>query len=141
MVRRAKPTALSYGEASQRKVRNPVLHGPPSIGNDLVDLNFPECLTEGRRRQWAVGYDSMLTAARSDIQPMMASIRAAIESSTPGPALASPASYLANELAKIASGVGQQVNARDSRILGSIAEDASAVTDLAAETAGHTTRL
>ena len=86
-------------------------------------------------QQWAVGYDSMLAAARSDIQRMMASIRADIESPTPDPALASPASYLAKELATIAHNVAEEVNARDGSTLGSIAESASAVANLAAETA------
>ena len=83
----------------------------------------------------AVGYDSMLAAARSDIQRMMTSIREDIASPTPDPALASPAPYLAKELATIAHNVAEEVNARDSSSLGSIAENASAVADLAAETA------
>lgn len=86
-------------------------------------------------QQWAVSYDAMLAAARSDIQRMMASIRGAVESPTPDPELASPASYLAKELATIARKVSEEVNARDSSSLDSISEDACAVADLAAETA------
>ena len=86
-------------------------------------------------QQWAVSYDAMLAAARSDIQSMMASIRAVIESPTPDPSLASPAPYLARELSNIAHNVADEVNTRDSSTLGSVAENASTVADLAAEAA------
>ena len=101
----------------------------------FVDSHRTQLIAGVSGQQWAVSYDALLSAARSDIQSMMASIRAVIESPTPDPALASPATYLARELSNIAHNVANEVNTRDSITLGSIAENASAVADLAAETA------
>ena len=90
-------------------------------------------------RQLCHQYDDALTALGSDIQRMMVSIRANIESPSLDPALASPASYLAKELANISHNVanlsGVSRGARGSNALDSIAENASAVADLAAEAA------
>ena len=108
----------------------------------FVNSHRTQLITGASGQQWAVSYDAMLAAARSDIQSMMASIRAATESPTPDPALASPASYLARELSSIAHNVADEVNTRDSSTLGSIAENASTVADLAAEAAeAHYTAL
>ena len=90
-------------------------------------------------RQLCYQYDAALAALGSDIQRMMVSIRAEIESPRPNPAPASPASYLAKELANIAHNVADlsriTKGARDGNALDSIAENASAVANLAAETA------
>ena len=98
----------------------------------FVNSHRTQLIAGASGQQWAVGYDAMLAAARSDMQSMVASIRAA---PTPDPALASPASYLARELSSIAHNVADEVNTRDSSTLGSIAENASTVADLSAEAA------
>ncbi len=103
----------------------------------LVGSNRTQLIAGTSSQQWAASYDAILDAARLDIQSMMASIRAVIESPTPDPTIASPASYLAREISNIAHNVADEVNKRDSSILGSIAKDASLVADLAAKAAGE----
>ena len=86
-------------------------------------------------QQWAAVYDSMIAAAGSDIQRMMASIRADVGSTTLDPTPASTAPYLAKEFATIAHNVAEEVNARSNSVTDSIAESASTVASLASETA------
>ena len=101
----------------------------------FVTAHWTQLVAGATGQQWAESYDAILAAARSDIQSMMASIRAEVESPTLDPAIASPASYLARELSNIAHNVAGEVNKGDSSTPDSIAEYASTVADLAAETA------
>ena len=109
-------------------------HVPVGLALGATRIALRVCLDPRTRgaylgRQLCSQYDAAFAVLNSNVQAMMASIRADMESPTLDPALASPASYLAKEFANIVHNVTMVVGNAHA----SIAENASAVAHLAAK--------